>query len=171
MKDGSRKEGLVIKKEGEVLEYMDSNSHNKEKIAIAEIQKLSRATVIYDFEANPIPNVAIQNQKTMSNTLLYGSGGLVLGSAAGIGLGIALVGGGVDLNPYIPMAVLGLGGAWYFGYIGSESDYEDAIFEVRKQRYDISKKKRDKEIEEEKAKLDQKQKEELDKKIEENKSN
>ena len=56
--------------------------------------------------------------------------------------------------------------------MGYDSDYEDAVFDVRQQRYKISKAKRDKEIAEEKKKLQaqQKEKEELLKKIEKKKS-
>lgn len=172
-KDGSTKEGLVIKREGEFLEYMDSQSHNKETVSISSIEKLSRSKVIYDFEANPIPDYAINEEKSMSKTLLYGGGGLVLGAAAGTGLGIAIVGAGTDLNPLISIAVLGLAGGWYFGSIGADNDYEDAVFEIRKKRYAVSKSKRDSEIEDEKRKIEEsnKQKEELKKKIQEQNKN
>lgn len=102
---------------------------------------------------------------------MYGSGGLILGAAAGAGVGIALV-SQVDVHPGISIAAFGLAGAWIFGSMGYDSDFEDAVFDVRQQRYQVSKAKRDKEIAEEKKKLEaqKKEKEELLKKIEEKKS-
>jgi len=119
-----------------------------------------------------MPQSSISKQQGVSKTLLYGSGGLVLGAAAGFGVGISLVAADIDLNPFISIAAFGLAGAWIFGSMGYDSDYEDAVFDVRKQRYKVSKAKRDKSIEEEKKKLEaqQKQKEELLKKIEKKKS-
>ncbi len=171
LKNGEKKQGIVLKREGNNLVYIDAKTHNKEKIDYANIKKLSKANVIYDFEANPIPKYAINEEKKMGKTLLYGAGGLVLGAATGTGVGIALVGGGVDVKPVISIAVFGLAGAWYFGSLGSDYDYEDAVFEMRKKRYKVSKSKRDREIEDEKRKLEaqQKQKEELLKKIDKKK--
>ena len=159
LKDNSKKQGIVLKREGDCLIYIDSATHSKESIHYAQIQRLSEADVIYDYEANPIPKSAIAEEKGMNGQLLYGAGGLILGAAAGTGVGIALVGAGVDAPVMISTAVFGIGGAWFFGSKGSDSDYEDAVFEVRKKRYAISKQKRDKEIAEEKQKLQEQQKE------------
>jgi len=158
LKNGEKKQGIVLKREGNNLLYIDSKTHNKEKIEYSKIQKLTKADVVYDFEANPIPNYAINEEKGMGSTLLYGSGGFVLGAAAGTGVGIALVGAGVDLPPVVSIAVFAIGGAWYFGSVGSEYDYQDAVFDIRKQRYNVSKSKREREIEEEKRKLEIQQK-------------
>lgn len=170
LKDGSSKEGLVIKKDGENLLYMDSKTHGKESIKISDIKSLSKASVIYDFEANPIPSSVISEEKGMGNTFLYGGGGLALGTAVGFGAGLIVwnavenKGAGV-----ITMAACALAGGVYFSFLGADEDYEDAIFNVRQKRYAISKQKRDKEIEEAKQELkeSQKKKEELQKKIDE----
>lgn len=167
LKNGQKKQGIVLKRAGDKLVYIDAKSHNKQNINYANIQKLTKASVIYDFEANPIPNYVIAEEKKMGNTLIYASGGFILGAAAGTGVGIALVGGGVDVPPVISIAAFAIAGAWYFGSVGNGYDYEDAVFEVRKQRYKLSKSKRGRDIEDEKRKLEaqQKEKKELLKKI------
>lgn len=171
-KDGSNKQGIVLKRDGNNLIYIDSETHNKESISYDNIIKLVKADVIYDFEANPIPRASVEARKGTNSMLLYGGGGLVLGAAAGIGVGIALVGAGADVPPIISGAVFGIAGAWYFGSIGSDDDFDDAVFAVRQQRYQISKQKREKEIQEEKKKIEaqKKEKEELLKKLKEKKS-
>lgn len=171
VKDGSQKKGIVLKREADNLIYIDSKSHSKESISYDNIVKLTKANEIYDFEGYEIPSSDISSATSLNKTFLYGGGGLILGAAAGAGLGIALV-SQVDLHPGISIAVLGLTGAWIFGSMGYDSDYEDATFDVRQQRYQISKAKRDKQIEEEKKKLEaqQKEKEELLKKIEKKKT-
>ena len=171
LKDGSQKKGIVLKREGDNLIYIDSRSHAKESLSYENIIKLTKADEVYDFEGNPIPESTISSQQGVNKTLLYGGGGLVLGAAVGAGVGIALV-SQVDVHPGISIGLFGLAGAWIFGSMGYDSDYEDAVFDVRQQRYKISKAKRDKEIEQEKKKLQdqQKKKEELLKKIEKKKS-
>ncbi len=172
IKDGSQKKGIVLKRDGNNLIYIDSKSHAKESIAYENIVKLTEANEIYDFEGRPISESTISDQQGLNKTLLYGSGGLILGAAAGAGLGIALVGGGLDLPPLVSIAALGIAGAWVFGSMGYDNDFDEAVFDVRQQRYKISKAKRDKEINAEKKKLEaqQREKEELLKKIEKKKS-
>jgi len=170
-KDGQKKEGIVLKREGNNLIYIDSKTHKKETIDYAQIQKLTEASVNYDFEANPIPDYIISEEKSMSNALSYGSGGFLLGATLGAGVGIGLVAADVDLPPLISIGLFGVAGAWYLGSKGAEKDFEDAVFEVRKKRYLVSKSQREMEIEEAKRKLvqQQKEKEELQKKIQEKK--
>ncbi|KAA3617235.1 MAG: hypothetical protein D8M58_03390 [Calditrichaeota bacterium] len=175
LKNGERKEGIVLKRVGNDLVYIDAKSHKKEKIDYAQIRKLTKADVVYDFEANPIPNYVIKEEKGKGNTLLYGSGGLVLGAAVGTGVSVAIISAkSGDVEPFVSLSPIILGaicGAWYFGMLGSDYDYEDAVFKVRKKRAEASKGKRDREIELEKAKLEEqkKKKEELLKKIDKKK--
>ncbi len=171
LKDGSRKQGIVLKKEDNKLIYVDADSHNKETIPFDQIKTLTEAREVYDFEGYPIPSAEIASEKGMGSTLLYGGAGFVLGAAAGAGVGVALVASDVELNPLISIGAFGLGSAIYFGMKGNEVDYEDASFDVRKKRYQKSKAKRDKAIEEAKRKLEEQQrkKQELLKKIEEKK--
>ncbi len=170
-KDGTKKEGMVIKREENNLLYIDSETNKRETMPYSEIQRLSKSRFYYDFAAKPIPNYEINQEKGMSNTLLYGTGGLVLGAAAGAGIGIALVGADVDISPLISIGIFGLGGAYYFGSMGSDKDFEDAVFVVQKKHYQVEKMETDKKIAEEKKKLEQQKKEKADllKQIEEKK--
>ncbi|HED11118.1 MAG TPA: hypothetical protein ENJ10_10555 [Caldithrix abyssi] len=171
LKDGTKKQGIVLKKQDNNLVYVDAASHNKETIPFSQIKTLTESAEIYDFEGYPIPSNEIAAQKGMNNTLLYGGAGFVLGAAAGAGVGVGLVASDVELNPLISIGVFGIGSAVYFGLKGNEVDYEDASFDVRKNRYQKSKAKRDKAIEEAKRKLEEQErkKQELLKKIEEKK--
>jgi hypothetical protein len=177
LKNGEKVQGIVLKREGNNLVYIDAKSHKKETIEYEYIKKLTRADVVYDFEAHAIPNYVIDEEKKSSKKLLYGSGGFILGAAVGTGVAIGLISGSSgDVSSAVTIssiAVGAIGGAWFFGARGSESDYQDAIFEVRKQRYKVSKSDRDREIAEEKRKLDaqQKKKEEMLKKIKKKKKN
>ncbi len=165
LKDGAQKKGIVLKRNGAKLVYVDSETHNRASIDYENIKSLSLAKAIYDFEANPIPSFEISEEKGFlgKNALLYGSAGLVLGSAVGAGTGIAFIAGGVDIDPRITITVFGLSSAIYFGIIGDDVDYENASFEVRKDRYKISKAKREKNIAEMKQKIaeDKKKKQDL----------
>lgn len=153
LKNGSKKSGIVLKREGDDLVYIDAQSHSKEKIAYKEIKNLEKSAVYYDFEGYEMPNYAIKEKQGMSSTLLYGGGGLLLGAAVGTGVGIGLLSADVDVPPIASIAAFGVAGAIYFGYSGAEKDYENAIFELRKERYKASKAKRDKEIEKAKKEL------------------
>lgn len=172
IKDGSQKKGIVLKKDGDNLLYIDAVSHNKESVAYENIVKVTKADVVYDFEANPIPRSTISEKQGVSNTLLYGGGGLILGAAAGVGVGIGLVGAGVELHPGFSIVAFGIAGAWLFGSVGAKNDYEDAVFEIRQQRYKVSKAKRENEIANEKQKIEEQKKEKkaLLKKLEKKKS-
>jgi len=163
LKGGSKKEGIVLKRDGDNLIYIDNQTHRKEKIDYSNIQRLSESDAIYDFEANAIPDYVISEEKGMGQTMLFGAGGLVLGAAVGTGVGIALVGAGADVKPIYSIAAFGLVGAYIFGKMGAERDFEDATFDVRKKRAEVSKQKRNNEIEDEKQKLEEqrKQKEKL----------
>jgi len=172
IKDGSQKKGIVLKKEDNNLIYIDSKSHAKESISYDNIVKLSKANEIYDFEGYEIPSSAISSATSLNKTFLYGGGGLILGAAAGVGVGIGLVGAGVELHPGFSIVAFGIAGAWLFGSVGAKNDYEDAVFEIRQQRYKVSKAKRENEIANEKQKIEEQKKEKkaLLKKLEKKKS-
>ncbi len=171
LKDGSKREGIVLKRDGNKLVYIDASDNKRSFVLYENIQSLDESDKVYDFEAVPIPHYQINDASGLNNTLLYGAGGLVMGAAAGTAVGVALVGAGVDAPPLISTAVFGIAGAWYFGRIGLERDFEDAAFEVRKQRAEEAKVRREKLLEEEKRKLEeqQRQKEELQKEIDKKK--
>jgi hypothetical protein len=114
---------------------------------------------VYDLEGNVISDDQISDTKGTSKTLVYGFGGLVLGAAVGFGVGALMQSEDVAIG--VPMAILGVAGAVYFGIMGSNSDKEDAIDDIRAERYEASQAELKKKLELEKKRLEeQKQKQE-----------
>jgi hypothetical protein len=157
--DGSSREGVILKKEGSKLKYIDTTSHRPEDLNISKIKSISYADRVYDLEGNVIAEEQISNEKSMSKTIAYGFGGLVLGAAVGFGVGALMQ--SEDIAIGYPMAILGVAGGVYFGIMGSNSDREDAIDDIRAERYEVSQVELKKKLEYEKKRLeDQKQKQE-----------
>lgn len=153
LKDGTSKEGILLKRDGTNLIYVDSKSHKKESIPITQIRQMIESDIVYDFSGNRIPDSEISEHKSMSKTLLYGAGGLVLGAAAGIGLGIIIVSADSTQTGAANAAigVFGVLGAYVFGSMGADQDYDEAVFDARKAQYLKEKRQMDSERE----KLDQ----------------
>ena len=147
LKDGTSKEGILLKRDGTSLIYVDSKSHKKESIPIAQIRQMTESEIVYDFSGKRIPGAEISEHKSMSKTLLYGAGGLVLGAAAGIGLGIVIVSADSTQTGAANAAigVFGVLGAYVFGSMGADQDYNEAVFDARKARYLKEKKQMDSE--------------------------
>jgi hypothetical protein len=155
--DGSSREGVILKKDGARLKYIDIQTHRPEDLEINKIKSIGYANKVYDLEGNVISENQISDTKSMSKTLAYGFGGLVLGAAVGFGVGALMQSEDVAIG--IPMAILGVAGGIYFGIKGSNSDREDAIDDIRAERYEVSQEKLKKELEQEKKRLE-KQKQE-----------
>ncbi len=157
--DGSTREGVILKKEGTKLKYIDAQSHRPEDLDISKIKSIGYADKVYDLEGNVITDEKISDTKGMSKTLAYGFGGLVLGAAVGFGVGALMQSEDVAIG--YPMAAFGIAGAIYFGIMGSNSDREDAIDDIRAERYEVSQAELKKRLEAEKKRLEeQKEKQE-----------
>lgn len=173
MIDGTTTEGVILKRVGEILKYIDYQTHRPEDLEIKKIKSLTYADNVYDLEGNVISEETISEQKSMSKTLAYGFGGFVLGAAVGFGVGALINSADESIPLGYPMAGLGIIGGIYFGIMGSNSDREDAIDDIRAERYEVSQAELRKKLEEEKQRLEQqkekqeKMKEELKKKNEE----
>ncbi|MGD9898213.1 MAG: hypothetical protein AB7T22_03705 [Calditrichaceae bacterium] len=169
LQDGTVKEGIILKRDGSLLIYVDSKSHSKETLGYDKIRKIEKSDQIYDFEAYAIPVATVKEYKRSGRIFSYAAGGFILGTALGTGVGISLIASDVDIKMPIPMGVFGIAGAYYFGRLGSKRAFEDAVYEVQKFRYEISKEKKARQIDDEKRKLEeqQKEKEELLKRLEE----
>lgn len=159
LNDGSKKEGVILKKEENILKYIDTQTHRPEDLDINKIKSIGYANKVYDLEGNVITDQQISDAKGMGKTLAYGFGGLVLGAAVGFGVGALMQSEDVAIG--VPMAILGVGGAVYFGIMGSNSDREDAIDDIRAERYEVSQAELKKKLEAEKKRLEeQKEKQE-----------
>lgn len=159
MVDGSAKEGVILKKEGSKIKYIDTKTHRPEDLDISKIKSIGYADKVYDLEGNVITDEQISDEKSMSKTFAYGFGGLVLGAAVGFGVGALM--GSEEIAIGVPMAILGVAGGVYFGIKGSNSDREDAIDDIRAERYEVSQAELKKKLEYEKKRLeDQKERQE-----------
>ena len=163
--DGEMVEGVLLKKESNSIKYVDTKTNKPEDLANNKIQRLEYANLVYDLEAKPIPESEIKRSKGATKTLAYGVGGLVLGAAAGFGVG-ALMLESTEIPLIYPMGILGLVGGIYFGHKGSGSDRNDAITQIRRERYIITEAKLKAQLAEEKRKLEL-QKQEKEKMLEE----
>jgi len=156
--DGTIVNGVILQKEGQELRYVDVTTHKPERIELQKIRGIIRSDKIYDLEGNRITEDQISEQKGITKTLAYGVGGLVLGAAVGFGVGVVMLSNDIG-KPIYPMSILGLGGAIYFGLRGAHSDREDAIDDIRSDRYKVTQQRLQEELEREQQKLDEQKKE------------
>ena len=163
--DGTSRRGVILKKEGDKLLYMDAESQRPEDLDVKKVKAIVHADKVYDLEGKEITEGQISDAKGMGKTLAYGLGGFVLGAAVGFGIAAIANSQDADIAPIYPMAGLGVLGGIYFGIQGSESDREDAIDEIRESRYKNSQSKLKQRLQEEKQRLEdqQKKQEELEK--------
>jgi len=157
-KPGQIKEGLFIKLDNEQIIYIDKDTHKAETIHNGLIDYYKIANKHYDFEGNEITDANISDERGYGRTLGYGFGGFALGTAVGFGIGLVLQSTS-SIAPIIPMSVIALGGATYFGIMGNSSDKEVAIKDVRDKRFVNTKDKFEKELEQTKKLIEAKKKE------------
>jgi len=156
MNDGVKKAGIIFKSSGGYLKYVDAQEQKLDSLRIDYISSITKLDKYFDFQGRIIPKSEIKSHKKLKRTLLYGGGGLILGAAAGTGLSIVLF--AEDSNQGAALTAIGLlggAGAWLFGSMGSDADFDDAVFAARKARgQEVSE--RLKKLEEEKARLEKK---------------
>lgn len=153
--DGTSTEGVILKRVGDQIKYIDYQTHRPEDLEIKKIKSLTYADKVYDLEGNVISEDKISDEKGMSKTLAYGAGGFVLGAAVGFGVGALINSADESVALGIPMAGFGILGGIYFGIMGSNSDREDAIDDIRAERYEVSQSELRKKLEDEKQRLEQ----------------
>jgi hypothetical protein len=137
LKDGTIREGIVLKKKGNVLIYVDAETHQKTELDFSHISHIDESNTIYDFGGYPLPEKEIGLQQSYKKTVLYGVGGLALGAAAGFGAFLAVIASDSTNLTAANAALFGITalGAAYFGYVGYGGDYEDAVLKARKKRF------------------------------------
>lgn len=155
---GQIKEGLFIKIDENQVIYIDKDTHKAETIQKGLIDHINLSDKHYDFEGNPITETDISNERGYGRTMGYGIGGFTLGTAVGFGIGLILQSTS-SVAPIYPMAVLALGGGYYFGSMGNSSDVDVAIKSVRDRRFAKTKDKFEKELEQTKKLIEEKKKE------------
>jgi hypothetical protein len=157
-KDGKIYEGLFIKKDSEKLIFIDKDSHKAEVMKTTEISKIVESNKYYDFEGEEITEANISEERGYGRTMGYGVGGFTLGTAVGFGIGLVLQSTS-SVAPIIPMAILALGGTYYFADMGNSSDRQVAIKNIRDYRFAQSKDKLEKKLEDTKKLIEEKKKE------------
>jgi len=141
MKDGSQREGIVFKGNKEQLLFVNVATHKMDSVKYSLIRSVVHLNKYFDFAGFEMPNAEISNHQGVTKTLLYGTGGLILGAAAGTGAAIALFkpkSGSDPGNSNAAIAtIVGAGalGAAIFGWKGRRADFETAVFTARKARY------------------------------------
>ena len=148
--DGSVKEGVLFKGNKEQLFFVNAATHKTDTVLYDAIKKMEYLNRYLDFNGSEMSRAEINTHKGVKKTLLYGGGGLILGAAAGSGVAIALFApqknGDTGNSDAAIGTIAGLGtvGALVFGWVGSNADFEDAVFNTRKARYMLEKKEMDK---------------------------
>jgi hypothetical protein len=163
---GKIHQGVILRSEENMIKYVDSETHRIEDLKMDQIRSVRPSDQIFDFEGNVISEKEVANRKGMAFTAGYGVGGAVLGGAVGFGVGILLAAS--NSVPFIyPMGLLGIGGAYLFGRQGSEIDWEDAVENIRRERYEVAKKEREEQLKKQREELEKEksEKEEMLKKL------
>ncbi len=158
--DGTVKEGVLLKKEGTMLKYVDIITKIPEDLEVRKIRMIEYADKVYDLQGGVITEEAISDNKGMGKTIGYGLAGVVIGAAAGFGLGAVYEAVSENTIQLIyPMAGLGVAGGIWLGIKGSENDREDAIDEIREARYQVYQKQLQLQIEQQKKQIEQEKRE------------
>ena len=149
---GEKYTGVLLKKEGSLITYIDSASNKPETIDIKKIRTIEHSDTVYDLEGKIITESDISKERAVTKTFGYGLGGLVLGAAVGFGVGV-IISSSEEIPLIYPMGILGLAGGVYFGIKGYRSDREDAVDSIRRTRYLKAQAELKKQLEEEQKKL------------------
>jgi len=137
LNNGTVKKGIIFKGNSRQIVYVDAQSHKPDSIAVSSIQSIERLPVVFDYEANVIPEQEIQSYKSHKYMLLYGFGGFILGGAVGWGISVAAFAQKSNGQLLALSTIGGLGtlGAVAFGYSGSKADRSAAIPKARQARF------------------------------------
>jgi hypothetical protein len=151
---GEKLTGVLLKKEGNLITYIDSASNKPETIEVKKIRTIEHSDTVYDLEGKIITESDISKEKGVTKTLGYGLGGFVLGAAVGFGVGV-IISSAEEIPLIYPMGILGLTGGIYFGLKGNKSDSEDAVDSIRRTRYLKTQAELKRQLEEEQKKLEE----------------
>jgi len=141
--DGSTREGIIVTSKNDQLIFVDAASNRVDTLHYLVISDMRESQNIYDFFGNKIPRFEIHNEKKFNNTLLYSGAGMFLGTAVGFGAFVAIV--LTDSSKTTPatltMAACSIAGAVFFGKKGYNRDFQNAVENIRKRRYELEKQK------------------------------
>ncbi len=161
--DGTSKQGVILKLTDGLLKYVDTETSKPEDLQISEIKSIEKISTVYDLTGKTISESEISSAKGSGKTWAYGVGGFLAGGLIGFGAG-ALYSAASDKSIALiyPMVVFGAAGAVFLAMKGSDVDRDDAIDEIRKERYKVTQKELDDALKLQQEELE-KQKKDLDK--------
>jgi hypothetical protein len=161
--DGTSKTGVLLKKKDQIIKYIDTQTGIPEDLDLSGINNIEYSKTEFDLSGKTISENEISTATGMGKTLGYGFGGLLIGGLIGFGAG-ALFSSTTDEGTALIYPIIGFGvaGAVFLGIKGSELDREDAIDEIRKDRYSVTQRELNEELERQKKELE-KQKKDLEK--------
>jgi hypothetical protein len=152
--DGTQDSGIILKKEENTILFVSEADHEPQTIESGAIRRIEKLDVVYDYHAYPISEAEIRKVKNNKNTWGYAIGGAVIGGAAGLAVGLPLWYAEVDqVPPYFLAGAGAVAGSIYFAFKGQNKDREIAIRHIRLSR--LSEEELEKELEDEKQKLDE----------------
>ena len=157
--NGSSKTGVLLQKAGEVIKYVDTQSGKPENLQLSAIRTIEYTETEYDLTGKPISENEISDEKGMGKTIGYGFGGLLIGGLVGFGAG-AVFSSATDEGTALiyPIVGFGVAGAIVLGLKGSEMDREDAIDDIREERYKVIQREMEQELKKQKKELEQQKK-------------
>ena len=158
--DGTTKEGVILKKEGNSIRYVDAQTHEFENLEITNINTIKYSDKVYDLSGNLISENDISDARGIGKTFAYGLGGFALGGIIGFGAGAvveSITEESFDL--LIPILAGAAAGAIVLGINGAELDREDAIVDIQRDRYKETQRDLQKQIEDDQKEIQEQQKE------------
>ena len=157
--DGTVDHGVLLKKEGDVIKYISTETKLPEDLDLSRISSIQYSANVYDLNGGTISESAISDAKGSGKTIGYGLGGFLVGGLIGFGAGALFISATENSTALIyPIIGVGIAGAVFLGMKGSDLDRESAIDNIRMKRYEESRKELDaKEKELEKQKQDLKE--------------
>jgi hypothetical protein len=164
-KDGSVDNGIVQKSADGIIEYVSDRDHEKHRRTYSDIRRIEKLKLSYDYSAYPISKAEINKVKDNRNTWGYAIGGVFIGAATGLAVGLPLWLADIDaIPPYFWAGAGAVAGSIFFAVKGQEKDKEMAVRKIRfirKTDREIEKeieqeKEQLKEIQDEKEKLKEK---------------
>ncbi len=166
LNDGSTDSGIILQNQNNIITYVSETDHERTTVNTADIRRVEKLDIIYDYKANEISKAEIDKTKSSRNTWGYAIGGAFIGAAGGLAVGLPLWYADVDqIPPYFYAGAGAVAGSIFFAVRGQEKDRQDAIREIRIQR--LTDQNLQKELDSEKQKLDEieKEKEKLEKEL------
>lgn len=169
LKNGKVQEGIVKGQNGSELQMISASDHQPYTFSNAEISRIELSASHYDHRAYPISDAEIEKYKNTRNTWGYAIGGAVVGGLAGLAIGYPIW--VANDNPP-PLFIAGIGaviGSIYFATRGIKKDQQAAVQKVRYLRDHEYALEEEKNAEQKRLDELNREKEELQKKLEEKK--